>query len=380
MTFDRLSEKALMKIRSYKGASLEKLHEAILRELGPQAVVVHRNKAGVSRFLGKPRHELIAVADDGAADAHLMAQANPMPAWEKHMARQEKKFEAMEAALERMSGDMERLTAETTATMVAGPDCAGLPPAMQDWDPRFLNKIRGQIPGLFDPEPGSRLIEELGAFFPVQESFQVGSSGGRARIVALVGPTGCGKTTTLSKLAAKWALEDRLKVGIITADTYRIAAVDQMREYALLLGLEMKVVFSAGEARRAVEAFRDKDVVLVDTPGRNFYDPVAMRGLKSVLQAMGSLRTLLLTPATLDRRGTSDLLQRYAMLAPDALVVTKIDETRVYSVFTVIAGETACPIAFLTNGQRVPEDLLSATRSGIAGLALNGAPERAYAA
>ncbi len=364
-----------MKIRSYKGTSLEKLHETILRELGPQAVVVHRNKAGVSRFLGKPRHELIAVADDGAADAHLIAQANPMSEWKKHMALQEKKFQAMEAALERMCGDMERLTTETSPSLAAEPELAGLPPSMRDWDPRFLNKIRGQIPGLFDPKPSRHLIEELGSFFPVQESFQVGSDGRRPRIVALVGPTGCGKTTTLSKLAAKWSLNDSLSVGIITSDTYRIAAVDQTREYAALLGLEMRVVFSATEARQAVEAFRDKDVILVDTPGRNYYDPVAMRGLKGILQAMNPLRTLLLAPATLNRQATCDLVQRYDALAPDALVVTKIDETRAHAIFTVLASETACPVAFLTNGQRVPEDLMRATRTGIAGLALNGTAE-----
>jgi flagellar biosynthesis GTPase FlhF len=373
-----------MKIRSYKGTSLEKLHAAVLKELGPQAVIVHRNKAGVSRFLGKPRHELIAVAEDDVADAHLIAGSGPVLEMKERMALQEKTFRDMEASLAQLCRDMERMTARRADGDRAadGPDQIDIPAAMRDWDPRFLNMVRGQIPGLFDADAdsGPRLAEELGAFFPVQESFRIGADGRRPRIVALVGPTGCGKTTTLSKLAAKWSLEDRLKVGIITADTYRIAAVDQMREYALLLGLEMKVVFSAGEARRAVEAFRDKDVVLVDTPGRNFYDPVALRGLKSVLQAMSPLRTLLLTPATLDRRGTSDLLQRYATLSPDALVVTKIDETRVYSVFTVIAGETACPIAFLTNGQRVPEDILSATRSGIAALALNGAPERARAA
>jgi flagellar biosynthesis protein FlhF len=190
----------------------------------------------------------------------------------------------------------------------------------------------------------------------------------KPHIVVFVGPTGSGKTTTIAKLASRWALDDRLKLGLITTDTFRVAAVDQIREYATLLGLELRVAFSAGEAARAAKAFADRDVILVDTAGRNHYDQASLTGLRGVLQGMGTVTVMLVVPATMDRCQVAGMMQNFQVLSPDYLVITKVDETHRPDLLTVTAFESACPVAYLTNGQRVPQDLCGARSVDLAAM------------
>jgi len=242
-----------------------------------------------------------------------------------------------------------------------------LPAFSEHWDPLFIQRIMATRPDFMELNDRTKQREALASLIPVVEDFKVRKDDG-PNIVVLAGPTGSGKTTTLAKLAARWSLGAKLKVGIITTDTYRVAAVDQIREYAVLLGLELKIAFSAAEAVKAIRAFADKDVILVDTVGRSHYDESGMKALHGILKGLGRTTTLLLVPATWDRADVPKLLRDFKTEGSMHLVVTKLDETQNYDVLTYVSTDTSMPIAFLTDGQRVPQDIRDAQAKHMAGL------------
>ncbi len=362
-----------MKIRSYKGTSQEKLYEVIRNELGPDAVIVStRHSSEMKGFMPRRVIEVVAVAEDAASDEQLVARATGGADLQALSKRQEERWQAMEESLEGLRQEVRQTARGTGATLDS---TAGLPEFAQHWDPRFVRAVRAQIPEIFEEHPTPADFARLREFVRVCERFPTRRERS-PHIVVLVGPTGSGKTTTLAKLAAAWRIEQGLNVGIVTTDTFRIAAVDQIREYAALLGIEMKIAFSATEARRAVESFASKDIVLVDTPGRNHHDRMGMESLRGMLDSMGAVTALMTVPATMDRRHVPALFDSFKKLHPNYLVVTKVDEAQDLAILSTIHSEAPWPVAFLTDGQQVPQDLHAArARDLITGL-LGNTPYR----
>lgn len=364
-----------MKIRRYKGHALDKLYAAIQTEMGPEAVVVAMSqprgaKSLLAPLLGIDPYELIAIVDDHATERHILKQ-NPIGVEEIEKITQlhSEKWERMESAVRELRGEIGSMA----RNVAAQPESAreGIPGYALNWDPRFLRAVQARDKHIFDKNKHLQRVKTLKSLLHVEETFPLLSEK-PPHIVVLTGPTGSGKTTTLAKLAARWSLDQKLKVGIITTDTFRIAAVDQIKEYATLLGLELKIAFSAGEASRAAQAFADKDVILVDTPGRSHYDQAGLTGLRGILQGMGSMSVLLLLPATADRRNVPEIVENFQVLNTNYLVVTKIDETKRYDMLTTVASCSSCPITFLTDGQRVPQDIHPARLTELVDMVLPG--------
>ncbi len=245
------------------------------------------------------------------------------------------------------------------AEFTAGPGAERAPIWARTWHPGFLERCN--LSSL--PDDAEAAAQELRARAKalLKTTSNVMSGSKKPAFVVFAGPTGSGKTTTLAKLAARWSMDEKRKAAVITTDTFRVAAVDQVREYANLIGLELDVAFSASEAARAAGRFMDRDVVLVDTPGRNHYDQVGLAGIRATLQALGPVTVLLHIPAMLDARHASEVIEHFKVLKPNYIVLTKTDEVRSCSLLTTLACETECPIAFFTDGQRVPQDLRTAT-------------------
>jgi flagellar biosynthesis GTPase FlhF len=355
-----------MKIRSYKGASLEKLYEVINKEMGPNAVVVPiKNKSGLGSFLSPERHELIAIVDDASAESHAAARAERPEYIEKFAAFHAEKWKSQESMLRELRSEIRSLSSKTMLSGMASAD-AEAPGFARGWDPRFLARVRSSMPAGPDRNEPAAVLKETARCLNVREGFKMSKRRGKPGIVVLVGPTGSGKTTTLAKLAARWCLEQDLNVGLITTDTYRIAAVDQLKEYATLLGVDLRVAFSAGEAAAAARSLADKDVILVDTPGRSQYDKLGMAALRGTLSRLGDTTVFLVVPAVMNPAAVPDVLKSFGSLQPHYLVVTKSDESPRLQIMTTLMCETDCPVAFLTNGQRVPQDIQEANRDAIA--------------
>ncbi len=190
------------------------------------------------------------------------------------------------------------------------------------------------------------------------------------RVKALVGPTGVGKTTTLAKLAARFALEQKQKVGLITMDTYRIASVDQLQTYADIMKLPLRVAGDGEGFRESLRSFEDRDVILVDTPGRNPEDTEYLNELKRQFGGSPDLEvSLLLTPA-MNREGLQVTADRFRLLDYDSLILTKLDECQRFGVVFDILEQAERPVRYVTCGQNVPQDIKEVTPGSLASLIL----------
>ncbi|OYW23874.1 MAG: flagellar biosynthesis protein FlhF [Planctomycetales bacterium 12-60-4] len=208
----------------------------------------------------------------------------------------------------------------------------------------------------------------------VEQELHVGpplkSTRGRRRVAALVGPTGVGKTTTLAKLAANLRLRDGLKVGLITVDTYRIAAVEQLKTYAELIDLPMKIVSSAAEMRTALDELNGLDLVLIDTAGRSPRDELKIRELKECLDAAQADEVHLVLSLSSGLPALESVAASFKSVGVNSLILTKLDEATGAGLPLQIARLVRMPVSYLTTGQNVPDDIEPAHRTRMARLVL----------
>jgi flagellar biosynthesis protein FlhF len=189
------------------------------------------------------------------------------------------------------------------------------------------------------------------------ELLAVPQEGGQ-RILAMIGPTGVGKTTTLAKLAARAVLKQRLKVGFITIDTFRIAATEQLKTYAEIIDVPTKVVENVKGLASAIDRFSDRDLVLIDTAGRSPREFGSLQELAGTFNELPNLQKALLLSATTKRSDLAEVAESYKIFHPGCVIFTKLDETHVYGPVLSHLARSASPLACLTVGQNVPKDLV----------------------
>jgi flagellar biosynthesis protein FlhF len=179
-----------------------------------------------------------------------------------------------------------------------------------------------------------------------------------------------GKTTTIAKLAAKLKLDENRKVGLITIDTYRIAAVDQLKKYADIIGSPLKVVASPEDLRQAVASMRDCDFVLIDTAGRSPRDSLKLNELKAFLTAAEPDEVHLVL-STVVSRGSLDLaIEKFSNVRADKVIFTKLDEASHVGAMLGVVRSIGKPLSYITIGQDVPADIEVARGKRLAQLIL----------
>jgi flagellar biosynthesis protein FlhF len=193
---------------------------------------------------------------------------------------------------------------------------------------------------------------------------------GRRTVVALVGPTGVGKTTTIAKLAANFKLRDGVKVGLVTVDTYRVAAVEQLRTYAEIIDLPMHVVTSPREMRRALEELAGMDLVLIDTAGRSPRDELKIQELKSFLAEADVDQVHLVLSLVASARALEKTAEKFRTVGVTSLLLTKLDEAPGIGAVLSAAHRIQLPISYFTTGQDVPDDIEPASAARAARLIL----------
>jgi len=177
-------------------------------------------------------------------------------------------------------------------------------------------------------------------------------------VVALVGPTGVGKTTTVAKLAARYALQHGYQqVALVTTDSYRIGAHEQLRTYGRILGVPVRVANDADELRTVLEHLSDKRLVLIDTAGMSQRDLRLTEQFNQVLSGAPKLKTCVVLSANTQTAALQDVMRAFSKVKLDACVLTKLDECVAMGGVLSVIAQNKLPVAYLSDGQQVPEDL-----------------------
>jgi len=249
----------------------------------------------------------------------------------------------------------------------------------QDLAPDLAARIMHEVARRFDTDPSpseeavrAAVLERIAAILPVDagDAFDVGLGRHGPRRIALVGPTGVGKTTTVAKIAANLKLKRGLRVGIVAADTYRIAAVDQLRTYAEILGLPVEVAASPRDAARACGSLSDVDVILIDTAGRSQNDHMKLSELRAFLASAEPDETHLVLSATASARTLAREAEAFGALGVDRIVLTKLDEAASFGTLVSLVERLGKSVSFFTHGQEVPDHIEIARSRRLAALVL----------
>ena len=244
----------------------------------------------------------------------------------------------------------------------------------QEVDEDLLKDMAAQLPAgdtLLDSQD-ERAEEVLAGYLGQTMNFSEGITLNKhgVRIVALIGATGVGKTTTLAKIAARFVLEKNIRAALITADTYRISAVEQLKTYSDIIGLPLEIVYSPDELKVAIHKHRDKDLILIDTAGRSQHNEYQMKELQEFLAVNSHIECHLVMSATTKNRDAAEILEKFSACEPDRVIFTKTDETSSVGLILNLLAKRDIALSFLTNGQSVPDDIIPATPQKLAELLL----------
>jgi flagellar biosynthesis protein FlhF len=177
------------------------------------------------------------------------------------------------------------------------------------------------------------------------------------RKILFAGPTGVGKTTTIAKIAASQSLWGDRKVVLMTADTYRIAAVEQLRTYAKILGIPIEITADPRDIQGALRKHKNADLILMDTAGRSHYDDGRLDELKALYEAFSPDTVHLVMAANIKYRDMLNVIDRMGVVPLSALIFTKLDETASYGTILNVMRDFGLPVSFFTVGQNVPNDI-----------------------
>ncbi len=191
-------------------------------------------------------------------------------------------------------------------------------------------------------------------------------------VVALVGPTGVGKTTTIAKLAANLKLYNHRKVGLISADTYRIAAIEQLQTFANIASIPMNVVYSPDDMREAIHKFSDRDIILIDTVGRSQKNEKHIKELYRFVEMANPDEVHLVLSLTTGLKNLLDIIRRFGIMRPNRFIFSKLDEAIHTGNILNVLYKYQIPVSYLTIGQVVPNDITTAEAVALSNLIYKG--------
>ena len=383
-----------MDIKTFRAKTMQDALALVRRELGPDASVLHTRELNGSlmrRMLFGRKYE-IAASSTVNVPSRLPARMREEQGarnWEQEIRETQHAVSTLHApssALDRhVAGQLDRLQ-EMIEKLCNQPTTQPRHDLPESLFQVFTDMIEAEVDEAIARNLLDRIRGDAGTHFAdpllvkariaqiledeIRVTGPIATTADRCRLVALVGPTGVGKTTTIAKLAANYRLREKKRVGLITVDTYRVAAVEQLRTYADIIDLPMEVVSTPREMREAVARMRNLDLVLMDTAGRSPRDEIRIQELRSLLAEAEADDVLLVLSATTGTKSLAATAERFAEVGTTALLLTKLDEATSLGHLVALTRECRLPISYLTDGQNVPDDIQVAEARQLAYLML----------
>lgn len=340
-----------MQIKQYVAKNVQEALKRVKEEMGPEAIILSTKKirrgCQGAEIYATPMVELVAAIDRPSAtpqeDSRWNRPASPL--WS-------------ESGRAWMESEEERFLRSLSS--------AGL-------FPKFVQELEEAIRALRKASSINLAEAYRGLLnWRLMEHVEVIPSSVKGpKVWAFIGPTGIGKTTTLVKLAAHFRLKVTDRITLITTDTYRIGAVEQLKQYAQILRLPLEVAYRPEELRQIIDQHRHQEVLLIDTAGRNPRLCEPMEELKDFVTAHPKIESHLLLSATTKESDLEWIVDRFRLIPISSYLFTKIDETTHYVPLFNQLLRYKRPLSYLTNGQSVPEDIEPATKSRIARMVLS---------
>lgn len=377
-----------MKIKKYVAASMPEAMKRIRAELGNDAVILHSKIIHTGGFLGmfkKRNIEVLAAIDPELAEAKApVGKPMPTPKLISKVERspiEEPKVKApvltddnILRQLAQMNENIQRMAESGNALQMELPQ--QLKSVIdrlkkQDLDSDLQSSLTAKLLEKWYLAGANSSDEEVRSWaqeflYEEMNQYTFGGLTLTKKFVNVIGPTGVGKTTTLAKMAAEFMMKHNKKIGFITTDTYRIAAIDQLKTYANILNVPIEVCYNLEDFEKAAQSLSDCDVILVDTAGRNFRNQQYVQDLKEVVDYNRDMETLLVLSLTAKQSDMEEIYQQFSSIHIDQFIFTKMDETSTYGAMINLVVKYKKGVAYLTTGQNVPDDIMPANPREIA--------------
>ena len=389
-----------MLIKKFQAASEQEALQLAKQELGKDVIITHIKSVkpkGIYRLFKKPLVEITAAVDEDRIyekknNYQQIAEEIKKNPYEFRIPKEEGNSSAIEQKLDSLQTMLEKqLKEQTTAVekekeepaaeeQTAAMACVQMiynQMVANEVEEVYANKVIAEIEQSLKPDATvdnilstiyQKLVLKLG------QTKELEYEEGKTKYVFFIGPTGVGKTTTIAKLASSLKLGKKAKVALFTADTYRIAAVDQLRSYATILNLPLRVIYSESESKEAVEEFKDYDIVLIDTAGRSHKNREQRDDIEKLLLSVPEEQReiYLVLSATTKYKDLVKITETYSAIAKYNLIFTKLDETSGIGNIFNIKMLTGAPLSYTTFGQSVPDDISKINPQAIAKQLLGG--------
>lgn len=390
-----------MLIKKFQGATEQEALQLAKQELGKDVIITHIKSIkpkGVYRLFKKPLVEITAAVDEEKIyekkNYQQIAEELKKNPYEFRVNKEEEKSSAIEQKLDSLQTMLEKQLREQTTGVekekekeipeeeeqTAAMACVQMiynQLVANEVEEVFANKVIAEIEQSLKPDATvdnilstiyQKIVLKLG------ETKELELEEGKTKYVFFIGPTGVGKTTTIAKLASSLKLSKKAKVALFTADTYRIAAVDQLRSYATILNLPLRVIYSETEIKEAVEEFKDYDVVLIDTAGRSHKNREQRDDIERLLLSVPeeNREVYLVLSATTKYKDLVKITETYSEIVKYNLIFTKLDETAGIGNIFNIKMQTGAPLSYTTFGQSVPDDISKINPQAVAKQLLGG--------
>lgn len=353
-----------MKVKRYIANDMQEAMQKIKFELGSDAVILHSRKikkGGFWGFFSKALIEVVAAIDEEPKKSpDYTERTNHLVATKK-----DQDLDALKNQVDAIKDLLHTLMDKVNQKSVSDEKNFENPlyrtlienDVNKSVVDKLMEIVSRQISMTENNVPAARNALKVIVKDMLGVPYTIKSDSDMQKIIFFVGPTGVGKTTTLAKLAARLALVENKKVGFITADTYRIAAVDQLRTYSEILGIPLEVIYEADEMQTAIRKFKDKELILVDTAGRSHKNENLETDLSELLQKVEKPEIFLVISLTTGYKDIVSILESYQFLGDFKLLFTKLDETNtVGNILNLRVGANK-PLSYITNGQSVPDDI-----------------------